>query len=174
MTLTEFFDWVSIHPGWVLGYFIVLPLLALIVGRIAGDNAIYSPWNYIFSALIYLVCVPGLFALTLNIYLFLFERMSILETDILVQWLPVLGMFITLPIIRKQVNLDFVPGFGRLSGLILMILVVLSILWVLDKTRIWFISYLPVSYVLLLFVVLLVTLYWATRKVFGSPYRSTR
>ncbi len=174
MTLTAFFDWVSSEPGWVIAYFVALPLLALLFGRWGGENVIYSPWNYLFAAIIYLVCVPGIFALTLNVYLFLFERQSIFDANIITQWLPILGMAVTLPLVQRQIDLDYVPGFGRLSGLIAMITLVLTLMWVVDRTRLWFISYLPVGYVLIIFSGLLIGMYWAAGKVFGSPYRSVR
>lgn len=174
MTLAEFFEWISSEPLWAVGYFAILPILAFAIGKMAGEDAIYTPWNYLFATIIYLVCVPGIFAVTLNIYLFLFAKQNIMDSDLIIQWLPILGMAITIPVVRSQVNLDFVPGFGRLSGLIIMILIVLTIMWVLDRTRLWFISVLPVSYVLVIFAVLMIGLYWASGRVFGSPYRSKR
>jgi len=174
MTLTEFFDWVSSEPGWLIAYFVTLPLLALLFGKLGRENVIYSPWNYLFSAIIYLVCVPGIFALTLNVYLFLFERQSVFEANMVTQWLPILGMAVTVPVVQRQVDLDYVPGFGRLSGLMVMITLVLTLMWVVDRTRLWFISYLPVGYVLVIFSALLIGMYWAMGRMFGSLYRSAR
>ena len=96
-----------------------------------------TPWKYLYSALVYLVCVPGIFSVTLDVYMFLFEKRSILQTDIYTQILPILSMVITLFIIKRNVNLDAIPGFGKLSGLIMMITATLLIMWGLDRTHFW-------------------------------------
>ena len=76
MTLGEFFELCSNNPSFVIFYFAAVPLtafLALLLSRGKGGE---SPWKYLYAILIYLVCVPGIFALTLNAYLFLFENLK--------------------------------------------------------------------------------------------------
>jgi len=63
---------------------------------------------------------------------------------------------LTFWIIKRFVSLDAIPGFDRLGGLILMILVVLILLWIVDRTRIWVVSYLPFTGFLILLIVLLI------------------
>jgi len=174
MTLQDVFEALADHPAWMIGFFASLPLLAWLVGRLAGEDAIYSPWNYLFAFLIYAACVPGLFALTLSVYLFLFENRSILQTDLYTQVLPIASMVVTLPVVKRQVDLDYVPGFHRLSGLLAMILAALMLMWIADRMRFIAFTYMPVQYVLLVFFGLLLLLYWGTGRVFGSPYRSQR
>ncbi|HPG08410.1 MAG TPA: hypothetical protein P5275_21710 [Saprospiraceae bacterium] len=156
MTLHDFFQICSHNPEIPLFYFIAVPLTALLSGIFSRGEAHLSPWKYLFSATIYLAFVPGLFALTLNLYLFLFERQSIWDANIYLQLLPVLSMLLTFWIIKRFVSLDAIPGFDRLGGLILMILVVLILLWIVDRTRIWVVSYLPFTGFLILLIVLLI------------------
>lgn len=156
MTLKEFFDLLSVNPAYIIGFFLLIPLAAFIgtiIGKGEEDEKI---WQIYYSILIYLAAIPGIFSVTLNIYLFLFERRSVMEADVFTQILPIISMFATLMIIRKSVNLDKIPGFGNLSGLIWMIGAVLLIMWFMEKTRIYVFSYMPVQYVLFILVGLIV------------------
>jgi hypothetical protein len=150
MTLGEFFEWTAGHPGLLLGYFIGIPLIALLAGMFAKGEGHLSPWKFLYSTLIYLVAVPGIFAVTLSIYFFLFERRSILDTNLYTQVLPVLSMVVTLLVIKKQVSLDQVPGFGKISGLIMVIATVMCLMWIIDKTHIYAITFMPFYVVILI------------------------
>lgn len=155
MQLRELFEIIAEQDAIILFFFLMLPITALIAGYMGKNEGHLSPWKYLYSTLIYLACVPGIFSITLNIYLFLFERQSVFDMDVYTQLLPIIIMIATLLIIRKNVDLDRIPGFGKLSGLVIMIGAVLSFMWILDKTRIFVFSYLPFQYVILIFVALL-------------------
>jgi len=152
MTLGEFFEWTKGQPGLMIGYFILIPLIALLAGIFSKGEGHLSPWKYLYSILIYMVAIPGIFAVTLSVYLFLFERRSIFDTNLFTQVLPVLSMIATFLIIRKQVDLDLVPGFGRISGLIIMIASVMTLMWIIDKTHIYSITFMPFYVVILILV----------------------
>jgi len=115
-----------------------------------------------------LACIPGILAVALNVYLFLFEKQSIFDADIFTQILPILFMMLTIIIIRRNVNLDEVPGFGKLSGLIMMISAVLIIMFFLDRTRIYIFSYLPLSNAIIAFIVLLLVIRFGWRRLSGA------
>ena len=150
MTLGEFFQWTALHPTLLLVYFIGVPLVALLAGLFSGGEGHLSPWKYLYSILIYMVSLPGIFAVTLSIYFFLFERRSILDTNLFTQVLPVLSMAATVLIIRRQVNLDLVPGFDKISGLILIIASLMCVMWIIDKTQIYSITFMPFYVVILI------------------------
>jgi hypothetical protein len=156
MTLQEAFERVSEQPAYAIFYFTVIPFTALIVGWLEREEGHRAPWKYLYSTLLYAVSIPGLFAITLNIYLFLFERRSIMETNLYTQVLPFVAMIATILIIRKNVDLDRIPGFDKLSGLVLMISAALAIMWFVDRTRIIVFSYLPFHVVILIFLGLLI------------------
>ncbi|MCB0518754.1 MAG: hypothetical protein H6577_03870 [Lewinellaceae bacterium] len=165
MTLQAFFDLLSAHPAWILAFFILLPMTALLLGWIAKGAEYESPWSYAYSTLIYLACVPGIFAVTLSVYVFVFERRSIFQTDIYTQVLPIVSMIATLLIIRRTVDLDSIPGFDKITGLIVVIFAVFSIFWVLDKTHIWVVSYLPFWQGVLIFIGLLIAIRYGWTKM---------
>lgn len=152
MTLGEFFQWTGSHPGLLLGYFIIVPLIALLAGMFGKGQGHLSPWKYLYSILIYLVSIPGIFAVTLSIYFFLFERRSILDTNLYTQVLPVLSMAATILTIKKQVSLDLVPGFDKISGLIMVIATLMCLMWIIDKTHIYAITFMPFYVVILILI----------------------
>ena len=160
MTLQEFFRFLGENPSYVLVFFTVIPLIALLTNFMGKGEGNMPPWTFLYATLIYLVCIPGIFAFALNIYQFLFDRRSIMETDILSQILPVCSMVATLLIIRQNVSFDSIPGFGKLSGLVLMIVATFAFMWFLDRTHIYVFSYLPFWQVVLIFIVLFLVIRW--------------
>jgi hypothetical protein len=144
---------------------IAVPLtafLALLFGKGEGH---LSPWKYLYSFLVYLTCIPGIFAITLSVYLFLFERRSIMETNIYTQILPVISMVLTLILIRRNVSLDDVPGFGKLSGLIMIITAVVVLFWILDRMRIFAITFVPFIWIVVLFLLIIVIAIAGVRRM---------
>ncbi len=165
MTLREFFDLVADNPFFLLVFFLLLPFTAVLAGWMGKGEGEIAPWKYLYSALVYLACIPGIFALTLNIYLFLFERQSIWDVDLYTQVLPVLSMIATLLIIRQNVALDDVPGFERISGLLLVIFVTFSLLWLVDRTHVVVFTYMPFFQAALIFLGLLLVLRFGVKRI---------
>jgi hypothetical protein len=152
MTLQDFFNWVQSSPTYTLAYFIAIPAIALLAGIFAKEEGHLSPWKYLYSFLIYLVCIPGIFAVTLNIYFFFWERKSVMNAELLLQVLPILSMILTLFIIKRNVNLDHVPGFDKLSGFMMIIGILLSLMWILDRTHFFVFASMPFSTVLIILI----------------------
>ncbi len=165
MTLHQFFDYLSGHPLLTLAAFVFPPVMALFVAHFGRGRGYESPWRQVYAVLIYAVCIPGILCGALLTYLFLFEQQSVWDVNILTQVVPVVSMAATLIIIRQNVDLAYVPGFGRLSGLLAMIFGLIALMFVADRTRLILFSYMPFVYVLLLFVGLLVLLNWGWRRV---------
>lgn len=139
-------------------FFAMLPFTAWLAGVMGKGEGHLSPWKYVYAGLIYLASVPGIFAITLGIYQFLFERKSLLQVEIFTQLLPIASMILTLTIIRRSVDLDDIPGFDKLSGLVMMITAALGVMWIVDRSRILIFSYIRIEVVLLIFVALLLVI----------------
>src|SRR6187551_1181182 len=152
MTLAEFFELCGRNPILLLSFFLGIPLIALLAMLFSNGQGHLSPWKYLYSVLIYLVAIPGIFAITLSVYFFLFERRSIFDTNLFTQVMPIVSMIATFILIRKQVDLDLVPGFGKLSGLITIISVLMILMWIIDKTHIYSITFMPFWAVILILV----------------------
>lgn len=174
MTLNDLLMYLGNHPESIVLYFAVLPVAALLLAWIAGVEGRDAPWKFLYSAIIYLSAVPGIFALSLNVYIFLFERSSILNMDIYTQVLPIVSMILTLSIVRRNVDLSYIPGFDKLSGLLMLIAATIGLMWLVDRTRIFAIISMPFSVVVLIFAGLLLALSFGYRQFFGRGYSRTR
>ena len=138
MTLRELIQQTDSHPWLIVGAFVALPTLAWLCGRChAKGNGGSAPWKYVYSALVYLACVPGILAAVLTAYTLFFTRENLLDVNPVVYLLPIASMVATLVFIRKSVEFDLVPGFDRLSGLMVMIAITFGIVLAIDKTRIF-------------------------------------
>mgnify|MGYP001288399802 CR=1 FL=1 len=169
MTLGEFFEIIGRSPNLILFYFLALPLTAFLAGVLGKNEGHLSPWKYLYSSVIFLVCVPGIFAITLNIYLFLFERRSIMDANLYTQVLPIILMLITLWIVSRNVKFEEIPGFNRISGLVIVIVAVLLIMWIMEKTHIIAITFMPFYYVFIIFIALFLAIRYGLKRMWATP-----
>lgn len=165
MTLGDFFAACSENPAILVFLMTAIPLTALLALVLGQGQGHLSPWKYLYSFLVYLTSVPGIFAVTLTIYLLVVERQSIMDTNIYTQIVPVVSMVVTLWLIRRNVPLRLVPGFGKLSGLLLVITAVITVLWILYRTRILAITFIPLVWVLVIFVVIVLVAITGVRRM---------
>lgn len=168
MTLKEFFDLLAGSPGYLLAFFLLIPFTAVLSCWLGKGEGHETPWRYLYSALIYLSAIPGVFSVTLSIYLFLFEKQSIFQTDIYTQILPVLSMVITLFVISRNADLKTIPGFEKISGLVAMLTGVMAVMWLLEKTRIFAVTIIPFQWFIVLFLIILIVVRLGWSKVFSS------
>jgi hypothetical protein len=165
MTLQSFFDYIGQNPFWALVYFLGIPVLALINGVLAKDKAAYSPWAYNFMFLIYFISIPGIFAVALNVYFFFFQRGDIMQTNLMMQVLPIFSMLMTIFIISKSVALKFIPGFDKITALWMIIFAAMAFMWLLDRIRIMVFVNLPFQYLIGIFLVIFGIMYWGWQKI---------
>lgn len=138
MTIRELIQLAGQHPLVLVAAFIVPPLLAWLLGQMhERGRGGAAPWKYLYAVLVYLVCVPGMFAGVITAYSLFFSRENLLDANLLVYFLPIVSMIVTLVFIRKNVSFDEVPGFDRLSGLMVMVGCSFAIALAIQKTNIW-------------------------------------
>lgn len=165
MTLQQFFDLISENPSFILFYFIALPLTAYLSSIFGKGEGHLTPWKQLYCVLVFAAAIPGIFAVILNIYLFLFEQQPVMQTNIYTQILPMIIMLLTLWLIRKNVPFELIPGFDRLSGLLMIVLAVLAVMWLLDRLHIIAFTYMPFHYVLILLVAAFVAVRFGAKKM---------
>jgi hypothetical protein len=158
MTLGDFIRLIGENPRYVLLFFGSIPLIALLANFMGRNEGNETPWKYLYSTLLYAVCVPGIFSVALSIYIFLFQKGDIFNTDIYTQIMPIVSMIATILVVRQNADLNQIPGFDRLSGLVMIIAATMVFMWFLTYTRIMVFSYMPFSTVLIIFAVLLVAI----------------
>jgi hypothetical protein len=138
MTSRDLVNLAGQYPLALTGLFLAPPFAAWALGlmhpRGQGGTA---PWKYFSAVLVYLACVPGMFAGVITAYTLFFSRENLLDANLLVYFLPIVSMVATLILIRKNVAFDQVPGFDRLSGLMAMVGCSFVIALAIQKTNIF-------------------------------------
>ena len=138
MTTRDLIHQADQHPIALAVALAVPPVVACVVGRLDDrGRGGAGLWKYLYAVLVYLACVPGMFAGVLTAYTLFFSRENLLDTNLLVYFLPIVSMIVTLVLIRQNVAFDEVPGFDRLSGLMMMVGCSFAIALAIQKTRIW-------------------------------------
>ena len=137
MTARQLLEALSAQPLVLAGALAIAPLLALFLGlmhtRGSGNEA---PWKYLYSLLVYAACVPGMGAAVLTAYSLFFTHENLLDRDLLVYLLPIVAMGLTLAAIGARADFRRLPGFDRLSGLMVLIGVTFVIVLAVSRTRI--------------------------------------
>lgn len=173
MTLRDLIQSAANHPLPVFTSLAAVPLISWVLGVIhrSGEGR-NSPWKYGYSVLVYLACVPGIFAAVLTAYALFFGNENLLDANLLIYFLPIVTMVVTLVIIRKRVSFDDVPGFDRLSGLMVLLGSSFAIALAIHKTRIFIGFFGSVETLFALAAGVFVLLKWGASTLFrgaGEP-----
>ena len=135
MTIQDLIDLLPVQRHLLLAFLVVVPLLAYLLG-LGGEARGPLSWrDYTWSLLVYLAAIPGTVALVLVGYVMFFLRQNLLQLNILVYFMPALSMGLTFWLIGRRTDFDRLPGFGRLSGLLLLIALSFGVMLVLYRMR---------------------------------------
>lgn len=151
---------------FVLIFFIAVPIFTLALNIISKPDSSKKPWNYIYSAVLHLVCIPGILSLLITLYTLLFLRHNLLMLNIATYYIPILSMFTTLILTRKVVIFNEIPGFKRISGFMIVIGITFISLIVIERTRIFVIS--SMQGFIILFVGLFFIIKYGIKMIFGD------
>lgn len=166
MTLSQLFTSISQNPLPVALVLILMPCIAWIVGLVADGSREVRFWSYVYAVLVYATCIPGIFAVSLNIYLFLFERQSIWQANVILQFLPVISMALTLMLIKSKIPFGVIPGFGKISGFLALIFLLIGVMWFVDRIHLVAFTYVPFVFILGGFIAALLAIRFAWSKLF--------
>ena len=121
----------------VFAILVAVPVISFLVGRSHRDgDGRNAPWKFAYAGLVYLACVPGIFSVVITAYTLFFSKDNLLDVDPVIYFLPIATMIGTLVLIRKRVSFDDVPGFNRISGLMVLIGCSFAIALAVYNTRI--------------------------------------
>ncbi len=157
MTLQDLLNWFGQHQYWVLGYFVTLLVLTIITTLLVNKNTI-GGLKYFMSLLVYGVAVPGILALILVLYSLFILRASLLQVSVVAYFVPILAAVLTLFIMNKKVKMNQIPGFRRLSSLVMLIVISFIIVFVLQKMFFGILFVGGFTQLLMVFIVVLVVL----------------
>ena len=171
MTLNELISVID-KQSIVLILFGVAPLLALGLRLFHGKGGgSKSPWKYLYSVLVYLCAIPGMFSAVLCLYTMLFLQQSLLDKSVTVYFAPMLSMILTLGSISRFVSLDDVPGFERISGLMTLLGITFFILLVLNRFNVWVVFFGNIGMMFVIGLILFLLLRWGAARAFRSNGR---
>jgi hypothetical protein len=167
MTIRDLVELAGRYPLPLAGACAAPPLLAWLMGLMhpRGQGGL-APWKYLAAVLVYLACVPGMFAGVLTAYTLFFSRENLLDANVLVYLLPIASMVATLVLVRKDVPFSEVPGFDRLSGLMALIGCSFAIALAIQKTNIFLFFGGSIEKLLLLAAGVFALLKWGTYMLF--------
>lgn len=166
MTLRDLFDFTTNNPTKLYYFFIGLPAISFLLKNLFTDPNKAYKIKWLFSIICFLAVIPGIFAITFGIYTFLFERLSILDINLLVQLLPILSMFVTLYFVKNTLPFEYIPGFEKLTTLATYMFGIMAILWIVDRTHIMAISIIPFMYIILGLLVFVLFVKYFLPKIF--------
>lgn len=160
MTVIEFLTLIELHP-FILYYYAFSMMLSIILGHFflsrMGHPGI---WNYFFSFLLYMMSVIGM----VSVIVFGFQLIS---GDFTLPWYEVLIPFFTMMmaiiIIRNQVNISLLTGFGHSRAFFGGLFLLLFLLFVAHNLGWWSV----LSWPLYLFLLLLVVITLILRRFIG-------
>lgn len=164
MSLQDLINWFGDNQTSILGYFAVLLILSLVLITITNDKN-FNSIKYLLSAVIYAVTVPGILSAIIILYSLFILNANLLNVNVVVYFVPVIAMILTLVIINKKIPMRRIPGFDRLSGLMIMISVAFSIVFVLQKTYFGIFLFGGFTQLLVVFAVLLIVLKVAWSRI---------
>ncbi len=156
MSLPDFLRFVADHPTQLVFYFSLIPFAALLAGWMEPEEDHLPPWNYLYSAMLYLVAVPATLAAGLVIFHYLEAPQPVDDPRLILFAVPVASFAYTAYLINRRVALSALPGFGQLSGLVAMVAVVLLLLWAVTRAGVIPFDTLKVQYTVAIFLLLLV------------------
>ncbi|QWX83764.1 hypothetical protein H0I23_15120 [Cellulophaga sp. HaHaR_3_176] len=163
MSIQDLILWFNTNRTYVLYYFAIALILAVICNLILKPKNVNSI-KYIMSAIVYGVCIPGLLAFFLLLYNILFLRQNILELSLVTYFLPIIAMVSVIIILNKKVKMSRLPGFTKLSSLMVMISIAFFILFILQRSHFGVLILGGFTQLLLVFGVILVILRVAWAK----------
>ncbi|GAA5030317.1 hypothetical protein GCM10011506_19400 [Marivirga lumbricoides] len=133
MTVKDLLNMLSDNQYIILGYFLMLLISTIILAAIVKKTN-FSYLKYVASILVYGACIPGIFATMVTCYLFFIAKADLLHLNVTVYFLPIVFMVIILLIMNRRIGMKSIPGFGRLSALMLIIGLSFLILFIIQRT----------------------------------------
>jgi len=163
MTTRELLTWIGESSWLVPVYCIGTPLLAWLCRfahpRGGGGR---GPWRFVYAALVYLACVPGVFAAVITAYSLLFVRENLLDVNPLIYFGPIAGMIATLVVIGQVVETRRLPGVDRLSAFITLLAVSFFAIFFVSRLFVGLLFFANIWHLLIIALVVFVVLKVAT------------
>ena len=135
MSVNQFLEYLSqyqLHLGAVL---VGIPLFCLLLNQTQTKASVRKPVHYVYSTAIFATAIPGLFAAIIVFYSLFFIKANLLNSNVILYFLPIISMAATFLIVGRRVGFDILPGFQRLSGLMMLLGIICLLVFFLYRLR---------------------------------------
>lgn len=165
MTIQNIIDWFNNHSSLIIVYFLIIFVISLVGLVIINKNNFQKPITYFYCILIYSTTIPGLLSLVLTLYSFFILKTDLLQFNISTYFIPIISMVSILFIIKKTIPLSEIPGFSKLFGLMILILITFIITFIVQRMFFGVLFVGKFYYLILLFFVFLFAIKIAWNKI---------
>jgi len=165
MSLNEAIQNLSSYSLYIVLYFAFCILTTLLLNLFYKKERRSKTIELFYSAMIYATAIPGIFSISLLFYTLLFLKGNILQLDIFSCYLPIISMLAVFVIISRKTDFARLPGFDKLSGLMMILAVIYFVLFFLDRLRFHIMFFGSFEHLLLLGAGLFVLLKIGIRKL---------
>jgi hypothetical protein len=172
LSLRDVIKALDANTPMVVAFFVAIFLVnAFVAFAGAKVNLSKSPLRWAAAGCIYAAGLPGALAAALVLYTLFFRNDDLLDVSLGVYVVPFVCMLACHIVMSRKLDLRQVPGFDRMEGLAIVLIIGFFAALVLHNTRfiIWFgggfIDFLIIA------AVIIAILHFATRRMFGDPRR---
>lgn len=135
MTVNEFLQYLIQFQLHIAAVLVGIPLFCALLNQTQTKATERKPIHYVYSAAIFATAIPGLFAAIIVFYSMFFIKANMLNSNVILHFLPIISMIATFLIVGRRVGFDILPGFQRLSGLMILLSIVCLVVFFLYRLR---------------------------------------
>jgi len=158
-------------PAVIAGFVIIFLVSTYVAFAGAKVDLTKSPLRFVATGCIYAAGLPGAFSSALVLYTLFFRNDDLLDVSLAVYALPLVCMIACHVVMSRKLDLRQVPGFDRLEGLAIVLILGFLGALLLRNTRIFFWFHGSFLDFLVAAAVIIAILHWAGRRMFGQPRR---
>lgn len=135
MSVNQLLQYLAQYQWQFAAVLIGIPLFCLLLNLTQQKAAERKPVHYVYSGAIFATAIPGLLASIIVFYSMFFIKANMLDTNVVLYFLPIISMIATIAIVGRRVGFDLLPGFQRLSGLMILLAIVCLVVFFLYRLR---------------------------------------
>ncbi len=133
----ELMNQLAPHRAAVLAVLVIVPVLVWVLGAALAHNRQHV-YNRLMTVPVYLTVLPGMMMAWILAYSMLFSGQNIFaELDFVLFFGPVISMIACLILLSRYTKLDRVPGFDKISGMMILAGLSFLLLLFLSKLRVF-------------------------------------
>lgn len=137
MTIEDLLVYLTNDKTALFLFFMLLPIVTIVITIISGGRSLQKPYSYLYSVLLFVVCIPGMLSVTLWVYSMFFERKALWQLPFFVYYLPIIVMAICIYILKKKrIPIRKLPWTGELYEFLVLLIITFASILIMMKLNI--------------------------------------